>query len=71
MNKRQWKKHLKKEKARRKAIEEYFGIDKICSKMLFQNLFEQISSGTTSDNCGIRIERMPMRFKARELGKGE
>ncbi len=71
MNKRQWKKHLKKRKLRREAIEKRLGIDKWCSNIIFQNFSKQMSNETISDDCGIRIERLPMRFKARKLGSSE
>ena len=71
MNKRQWKKTSKKRKLRWEAINKRLGLDKWVSNIFFQNLFNQMLNETTSDDCDIRIERMPMRFKARELGKGE
>ena len=71
MNKRQWKKHLKKRKLRWEATKKRWGLDRWCSNMMFQNLFKQMTSETISDVCGIRIKRTPMRFKARELGSNE
>ncbi len=72
MNKRQWKKRLKKEKLRRKAIEKRLGVDKWLSDMFFQNLVEQFLNETIGDDCGIKIERRkPMILKVRELGNNE
>jgi hypothetical protein len=72
MNKRQWKKHLKKRKLRWEAAQKRLGIDKWFSNIFFENLLAQISNETISDDCGIRIERRkPMILKVRELGHNE
>lgn len=71
MNKRQWKKHLKKRKLRWEATKKRLGVDRWFSNIFFQNLFEQMTNETIGDDCGIRIERMSMRFKARKLGSNE
>jgi hypothetical protein len=72
MNKRQWKKRLKKEKLEREAIEKRFGVDTWLSNIFFQNLAEHFLNETISDDCGIRIERRkPMILKVRELGHNE
>ena len=47
------------------------GVNKWTSNIFFQNLFKQITNETICDDCGIRIERIPMEFKARELGNNE
>ena len=56
MNKRQWKKHLKKKKLMWEVTKKYWGIDKWESNMVFQNIAEQIINGKIID-CGIKIRR--------------
>lgn len=67
MNKRQWKKHLKKGKLKWEAAKKRLKVNEWFPNIALQNLFEQMPSEIISDDCGIKI-RMPMRFKARELG---
>lgn len=42
MNKRQWKKHLKKKRLEWEATKKYWGIDKWESNIVFQNIADQI-----------------------------
>ena len=67
MNKRQWKKHLKKRKLNWEAVKKRLKVNEWFSNIAFQNLFERMPSEIIGDDCGIKI-RMPMRFKMRELG---